>query len=162
MILTAPSLTLLGIPGSGGESDAAQFVASQVHQGKRALYETYTFGHAYYSALSDLVSVQMECGTPDWDGYGAQPVRNDTVWIAYLVLESLPPGLPEPRIGAEPDGQVTLEWHQSPRRTLSVSVSPDSFLHYSALIGPNKQFGTEVFSREMPQNILSLIRRVLA
>jgi len=161
VIMTA-TLTPVGTPDTGGESDAAHFVASQVRQSKRALYETYTFGHAYHNSLSDLVSVRQECGTSDWDGYGAQPVKNDTVWIAYLVLESLPPGLPEPRIGAEPDGEVTLEWHKTSRRTLSVSVSPDGLLHYSALIGPNKQFGTEVFSREMPQNILALIRRVLA
>jgi hypothetical protein len=162
MTLAAPSIFTSSSPGSGGESTVARFVDEKVREGKRAFYETYTFGHAYYNALSDLVSVKRECSMPNWDGYGGSPVRSETVWQAWQVLESLPPGIPEPTIGAEPDGDVTMEWYQSPRRTLSVSVSAEGLLHYSALIGPNKQFGTEAFPGELPTTIGTLIRRVLA
>ncbi|MBI1902176.1 MAG: hypothetical protein HYS13_13835 [Planctomycetia bacterium] len=80
---------------------------------------------------------------------------------AYVFLtEALPLGFPAPSIGAEPDGDLTLEWHCSPRRTLSVSVSPEGDLDYAGLFGPNRTYGTEVFYGEVPETILRLIRRV--
>jgi hypothetical protein len=41
-----------------------------------------------------------------------------------------------------------------------VSITPEGDLHYAALIGPNKAYGTEVFFGEVPAGILDLIRRV--
>ncbi|MFH0937823.1 MAG: hypothetical protein V1899_00835 [Planctomycetota bacterium] len=68
--------------------------------------------------------------------------------------------VPMPSVGAEPDGHVTLEWHHSSRRTLSVSVSPDGELHYAALFGASKVYGTEPFFGNVPKSILDLISQV--
>ena len=65
-----------------------------------------------------------------------------------------------PSIGAEPDGQITMDWGRSKRRRLSVSVSADGDLHYAALLGPGKTCGTEPFFGEIPGTILNLIRQV--
>jgi hypothetical protein len=159
VILEAPRYDAIA---TGGESDAARFVAEKAREARRALCETYTFGHAFYEALQGLVSVKKQCTNPDWDGYGAEAVKNQTIWSTYRFLEAIPPGLPAPSVGAEPDGDITVEWYRSPRRTLSVSISPDDNLHYSALLGPNKQYGTEVFFGAVPDTILDLIRRVHA
>jgi hypothetical protein len=43
---------------------------------------------------------------------------------------------------------------------LSVSVSPDGELHYAALLGLSKAYGTEPFFGEAPRPILDLIFRV--
>jgi len=145
---------------SGGESDAARFIALKSREARHTLSETYTFGHDLSEGLQALISIKEQCGLPGWDGYGAEPVRDKTIWSAYRFLEALPHGLPVPSIGAEPDGDITLEWHRSPRRTVSVSVTADDNLHYSALIGPNKQYGTEVFFGGVPEPILDLIRRI--
>jgi hypothetical protein len=155
-------LVLYSAMASGGESEAARFVATQLREGRRALCRTYTFGHAFMEALEGLASIQAQCSRPNWDGFGAEPVRQETIWAAYRFLEALPYGLPVPTVGAEPDGQITLEWHRSPRRTVSISVASDDNLHYSALFGPNKQYGTEVFFGEAPKAILDLIHRVQA
>ena len=157
MILEVPRYDSIS---SGGESDAARFVAKQAREARQALCETYTFGHAYYEALKELVSIKEHCTFPGWDGYDAEPVRRKTIWSAYRFLEALPPGFPTPSVGAEPDGDITLEWYRSPRKTISVSVSPDDNLHYSALLGPNKYYGTEAFFGEVPASILELVRRV--
>jgi hypothetical protein len=53
-----------------------------------------------------------------------------------------------------------MEWYRSPRRTLSVSVAPGDDLHYAALFGPSRVYGTEAFFGEIPEGILNLIRRV--
>jgi hypothetical protein len=103
-----------------------------------------------------------QCREQNWDGYGAASVEDETYRQAYRFIESLPWGMPVPTVGAEPDGHVTLEWHRSPRRTLSVSISPDGDLHYAALLGISKAYGSEPFFDEAPAAILNLIQRVCA
>lgn len=115
-------------------------------------------GHA--EAFDELFAVWEECRHSSWDGYGALPVVPETLRQAYLLIESLPLGFPRPSIGAEPDGQLTLEWHHSPRRTLSVSVTPDGYLHYAGLFGPNHANGTAAFFGELPDEIMALVKRV--
>lgn len=102
----------------------------------------------------------QKCLRADWDGYGAEPVRAGTLALAYRFLGALPLGVPAPSFCAEPDGQLALEWYRSPRRLLSVSISPDGDLHYAAILGPNKAYGTEVFSGEVPRPIQDLIHQV--
>lgn len=108
----------------------------------------------------ELAAVWEECRHADWDGVGALPVGQDTLLQAYRLLESLPLGCPAPSVGAEPDGHLTLEWHRGRLHTLSLSVSPEGELHYAALIGPNRVYGTEAFFGEMPDAIINLIRRI--
>ena len=110
----------------------------------------------------ELATVWEECRQSNWDGYQALAVSQDTLRYAYLFLELLPLGYPKPSVGAEPDGQLTLEWHRSPRQTLSVSVSPEGNLYYAGLFGANRVYGTEAFFGDVPQSILTLIRRVYA
>jgi hypothetical protein len=80
---------------------------------------------------------------------------------AYLFIEALPLSMPKPSAGAEPDGHLTLEWYQSPRRVASVSISPDGDLHYAALIGSARAFGTERFLGDVPRVVLDVIHRVI-
>ena len=88
------------------------------------------------------------------------PVTQETLRNAYILLESLPLGFPAPSISAEPDGNLTLEWHRSARRTLSVSVTADGYLHYAALLGASRVYGTEAFFDEIPDAIRDLVYRV--
>lgn len=144
-----------------GFSQAAQYVERETLQGRRKLNESNVFG-IESTIRDDLGLVWDECRRPDWDGFGAWPVSQETLHNAYTFLESLPLGCPPPSVGAEPDGHLTLEWHHGPRRTLSVSVTPEGDLHYAALFGPNRVFGTEVFFGEAPSAIMHLIRRIYA
>jgi hypothetical protein len=80
-------------------------------------------------------------------GTAAQAVRKETYHLAHQFLAALPLGL-------------TFEWYGSPQRTLSVSVSPDGDLHYAALVGSAKAWGTDPFFGEIPKVIDTLIRRL--
>lgn len=111
-------------------------------------------------AAEALVAIGGECLQADWDGYGALPVAPETLRNARRFLDALPPDVPAPSIGAEPDGHVTFEWHQSPNLTLSVSVSPEAVLHYAGLFGRNKASGTKAFFGQVPDDVLELVRRV--
>lgn len=143
-----------------GFSREAALVAEATRKEYRHLQSSNAIG--VEPVREELGTVWEECRHPDWDGQGAVPVSQDSLRNTYLVLESLPIGFPLPSIGAEPDGQFTLEWHRSPAQTLSVSVGPDGLLHYAALVGPNRRFGTEVFYGELPSLIRQFIHEVYA
>lgn len=115
-----------------------------------------TLGHQ--EALEELASVWDACRYPDWDGFGALAVRPETLATTYRLIDSLPLGFLRPSIGAEPDGQITLEWRRTPRRVLSVSVDPDGLLHYAGLFGSNRRFGTLTFFSSPPDELLQLVR----
>jgi hypothetical protein len=117
-----------------------------------------TLGHQ--EALEELWDVWHECREGNWDGYTALAVDQETYRGAYTLIESLPLGFPRPSIGAEPDGQLTLEWYKSPRRCLSVSVDPYGLLHYAGLYGPNKRYGTLTFVSTAPSELIQLVRDI--
>ena len=114
-----------------------------------------TLGHG--EALDELGQVWNDCRHANWDGYDALPVEQDTLRRTYSLIESLPLGFPRPSIGAEADGQLTLEWHKSATRTLSVSIDPDGFLHYAGLFGVNKRYGTLNFLSDSPDELIQLV-----
>lgn len=147
---------------SGGASETAGFIAEQVDKRRQQLQASYVLGQQAKGSFDELFQVFEECRHANWDGYNAIPVSDRAFRLTYQFLESLPLCTPAPDLGAEPDGHLTLEWNRSPRRTLSVSVSPEGDLHYAALIGARKYYGTEPFFGEVPQAIVDLISRVLA
>ena len=145
---------------SRGASPTASFSEKEYGNGLQRLQDSYVLGQIAKGSISELDRVYTECSCSDWDGYGAEPVSASTHELAGQFLLALPPGTPAPSIGAEPDGHLSLEWHKSPYWTLSVSVSPDGQLHFAALMGVSKQYGSEPFYGEVPQTILNLIHRV--
>lgn len=110
--------------------------------------------------VEDLYKRVEQCSSANWDGYGAIPVARETFMRACNFLEALPLGTTAPSVGVEPDGNLTLEWYRSPRRILSVSISPEGELHYAALLGHRKIYGTEPFCGELLGIILEIIHQV--
>ena len=158
--MTSAAFYKYGFMTTGGASDTAYFIADQAQKGRGHLQSPHSLGLGANGVLEDLIKVTEECSSADWDGYGAAPITNETFWQAYHFLRALPFGFPIPSAGAEPDGHLTFEWHRSARRTLSVSVSSEGDLHYAALLGASKAYGTEPFSEVVPEIILDLINRV--
>jgi hypothetical protein len=156
------TLISFGALGSRATSDTAHYVSEQALRGRRHLQESFTLGLRGKGAFDGLSQVYEECIEPNWDGYDALPVTEDSYRLTYELLETLPLSTPPPSFGAEPDGHITLEWRSSPTRTLSVSVSPEGELHYAALLGDSRAYGTEPFFGEVPKPIVDLIHRVMA
>ena len=142
-----------------GESAAARFVERQIAEQNRFLHKSAALGIEQV-LREELMDVWEECSQPDWDAYDARPVTLESYINAKRFLLALPLGTPVPLVGAEPDGHITLEWHRAPRRTLSVSITPDEQLHYAALLGPGRTCGSEPFFGDMPKRILDLIYEV--
>jgi hypothetical protein len=152
------SYSLLAVVLPVGVSGEAEYIQREVEANWRMLQETQSLGSA--DLFDDLEELADECGEADWDGYGAMPVEAETIEEAKRFARTLPTAVARPTVAAEPDGQVAFEWHVAPARTLSVSISAEGELHYSALIGTSRHYGTEPFLGECPRSILDLIERV--
>jgi len=142
-----------------GESSAAQFVGDQLAELNRSIREPAAIG-IQNLIREELAEVWEECGEPNWDGYGAIPVSSDSYQNAQRLLLALPLGAKLPSVGAVPNGNITLEWHHSRRRSLTVAVGPDGDLNYAALIGSRQACGKEPFFDEAPTAILDLIAQI--
>ncbi len=158
--MTATIALGIGALGTSGYSESAEFVRCKKMESMYELQKPEFYFSVFKQVLPELEDIAAETRQIGWDGYDAQAVQGGTITYAYAFLESIPNMIPPPSIGAEPDGQLTFEWHKSSRRTLSISISPTGELHYAALFGSNKTYGTEIFYDEMPKNILELIDRV--
>lgn len=135
----------------------SEIIDQAVQLPRNAIRES-ILGHQ--ESYEELAEVWQMCRNADWDGYDALAVEQDTLRGAYTLIESLPLGFPRPEIGAEPDGQLTLEWRKSPSRVLSVSVDPDGFLHYAGVFGASKRYGTLPFFSEAPQELFQLVGKL--
>ena len=144
---------------SRGQSSAAQDVEKQSERIHGYLHQSNYLGQQS-TIRGELGDVWNECRCPDWDGYGAMPVNWAAVQNANRLLLALPWGTQLPSVGAVPSGDVTVEWHHSRRRTLTVTLTCDGELHYAALLGPSRTCGTEPFDDQVPATILMLIARV--
>jgi hypothetical protein len=98
----------------------------------------------------------------NWDGYGGEAVSPVVYRSARAFLEFLPFSVPDPDVGADPDGEISFEWHLSPRRVFSVSVGERGQLSYAGLFGASKTYGTEHFVNELPRAITDNLTRLLA
>lgn len=159
--ITPSALISYGTLASHGNSDTALFVDEKAREGRRHLQESRVLGLRGMGAFDGLLQVYTECLEPDWDGYGAMPVSEAAYQLAYQFLETFPLGTPLPSFGAEPDGHLTMEWHRSSGWTLSISISSEGELHYAALLGTRKAYGTEPFAGDAPRTVMDLIHRVM-
>ena len=121
-----------------------------------------SIGQADLHNRLDLLA--QSCQDADWDGYDAVPVDPRSVHFAHELIDALPqdPTRSLFSMGAEPDGHITFEWHRSPSWTLSVSISPFAEAHYSALLGPDRRYGTESLGApvRLPSSLRELIQRI--
>ena len=113
-------------------------------------------------AQAQLENVLAECRYVDWDGHGAAAVSPDAYQAAKRFIGTLPPGIPQPALSADPDGCVTFEWRSLPRKLALVSVHPDFQLDFAAIFGTSRVYGSEPFFDQLPDGIENLVRRIYA
>lgn len=147
----------LALP-SQAQSTTAQDVARKTGICISRLHETITFDTR--KVFEELRMSYNEFQVENWDGFGALPVSKETYLLAEHFFKALPLGTKSPTIGAEPDGHLTFEWYHSPRKLMSLSISPEGMLHYAAMFGSSKSYGSEPFIGKVPENIMVLIKRV--
>jgi len=72
--------------------------------------------------LEILSEVKTECSEPNWDGYDAAAIDDNSYKNAINFISLLPVYFPIPDIRVDPDGEVSFEWYEDKRNVFSVSV----------------------------------------
>ena len=146
---------------SQGFSEDAEITTKQVEESRSRLQETNESEISIPDTIIELYHLYDECKTEGWDGAEAIAVMEETFQLAYRFLQLLPLGIEIPSIIVEQDGQIAFEWYRSPNRVLSVSIDPNGYLHFSALLGTHRnRNGTEPFVASLPIEIIRLITQV--
>lgn len=119
-------------------------------------------GSQHQDLQEELRELYEQCRGENWDGYGARAVSDRSYREALRFCELLPACLPTPEVGADPDGDIALEWNTDATHVFSISVSPSQHLSYAGLFGQNRVHGVEHFGTGFPQAILDNLSRLVA
>jgi hypothetical protein len=153
---------LAGSSVTAGASEVANYIRTQSTEIRIHVERTISFGSAIDQLRQELASVCEEAQTPGWDGYGADPVSEETIAFACEFVNCMPSSMEMPTVTVEPDGHVSFEWYRSPNRLVSVSVGENRELNFAATIGREQDCGNRVFCGVIPKRIAQLIEEVCA
>lgn len=80
----------------------------------------------YIRAFGDPLSVFEQYKKPNWDGYGAHPIAQETIDTARSIYRMLPAEWDDPALAPSADGSIGFEWDREdgPIRTLFLDVGP--------------------------------------
>ena len=145
---------------SGYASETACFVAQQREKILNMLQKSNALGFAAKGTFQQLFEVFEECSSDGWDGEQAKPISVEVLQNAERFLSSFPLGIEAPEVGAEPDGAITLEWYRSPNKVISISINPDGWMYYAALIGASRRHGADYSLMGISDDLLDLISQI--
>lgn len=110
---------------------------------------------------TELYEILEEYSEDDWDGCGAKRIDWETIAAAYNFLLALPRGSELPELDASPEGEIIFEWYRSPVRLLNVTINKQNEVAFAALMGGHyRNHGTLFFNKKIPEEIISLIKKV--
>ena len=145
---------------SGYMGETAGFVAEKMENSRELLQESNALGFAAKGTFQQLYEVFEECSSEGWDGERAKPISEETLQSAKTFLKSFSLGIEAPDVGAEPDGAITLEWYRSPNKLISISINPDGWAYWAALIGTRKRHGADYAMGGISDDLLKIILQV--
>jgi len=155
-------MTSIAMPSllSGYASEEADFVDQQIKKSLDMLQDSNALGFAAKGTFQQLDEVFKECSFEGWDGERAKPISEEVLRCAERFLNSFPLGIEAPEIGAEPDGSITLEWYRSPTKVASISINPDGWVYWAALIGASRRHGADYSLMGISDDLLRTILQV--
>lgn len=114
----------------------------------------------YAACLAELTEVVGECSEANWDGYKAVALDARAAIQAKRFIDSLPPNLSYPGVGAMPDGDICLDWDIGPRCSLTVVIEPQARLAYAMIDADEERSGVLSFRNEIPKPLLRVIEEL--
>ncbi len=107
---------------------------------------------------ADLSELFADCATPGWSGERSDPIGPASAEAAAKLIDHLPSDVPDPSVGAIPEGLVTFEWYRSPKRVVLVVPNANNGVDYSIRRGNELLHGSAPFFGTLPETVLSQIR----
>jgi hypothetical protein len=127
-----------------------------------SIEEIPTFTYDRWEALDVLFDAYNEACDCDGDEENEYVVSSDLLETACRFLLAVPLGTPLPEPDFLPNESVAFVWYAASRRRLTVAVSEDGALAYSALLGRYKKAkGTAIFIDAVPEEVMRLVDRVM-
>jgi hypothetical protein len=145
---------------SESSGDTACFVGQQRENCYELLQESNVLRLVEKGTLQQLYEIFKECSSAGWDGEQAKPISPEVLQNAIRFLFSFPSGIEAPDICAEPDGAITLEWYRSPNKVISISINPDGWVYWAALIGTSRRHGADYAVMGISDDLLKIISQV--
>jgi hypothetical protein len=109
--------------------------------------------------MEPLIEIYRKCSEPDWDGYKAKTVSQDSFKEALKFSQLIPSYVTRPDIMVEPSGEIAFEWYKNKRMIFVIGFNGKNMISYAGIFGSNKTHGTEYFSDTIPSVILENLRR---
>jgi hypothetical protein len=108
--------------------------------------------------VADFYEVVADCSKSGWSGRASEPVQPESFEAGQKLISHLPDDIPSPTIGAIPEGLLTFEWYQSPKRLVWVVPNTNNGLDYAIRRGDEVFHGSAPFFGTLPETVLSQIR----
>jgi hypothetical protein len=80
--------------------------------------------------------------------------------VARSFAQLLPSHVPIPTIEVEEDGEIAFDWNEATDRGMTVAVTANGYLGYSALVGLTPDYGRAPFPGSIPETVLFNLLRV--
>jgi len=122
--------------------------------------EAMTLSHPFDELRISLGELFREYSQPDWDGFGARALTEDSYEEALRVIDALPSWLPTPEIVAEPTGEIGFTWHKERGKVFAFSVGGKHRIIYAGIFAGDKEHGSVYFEETMPSVILQHLRKL--
>jgi hypothetical protein len=146
---------------SGYAGEIAGFIAEKMENIRELLQKSNALSFVAKGTFRQLDEIFGECSFEGWDGERAKPISVEVLQDARKFLYSFPLGIKAPEVGAEPDGAITLEWYRSPNKVISISINPDGWMYYAALIGTSKRHGADFSLMGVSDDLVEIISQVV-
>ena len=145
---------------SPGVSEDAREIEREVSRAQGFVDNVAAYETPRQETVQEIERVFAECSADSWDGHGAAAIDPRSYKHAVRFVLRLPPRTARGEITAEPDGEISVEWHRSPQKFLIVSVGKDRELTYTWRVGDERAWGVRRFEDEIPSEILECLGRV--
>lgn len=107
---------------------------------------------------ADFSEVLADCADTGWSGERSDPISPEAANAAAKLIDHMPSDIPDPSVGAIPEGLVTFEWYRSPKRVVLVVPTANNSVDYSIRRGNELLHGSAPFFGKLPETVLSQIR----
>lgn len=107
---------------------------------------------------SRIAEIYHERRKHGWDGYDADPIRQDALNSAFTLVALLPEEVNKPDIVPESNGRISFEWQGEPGNIVSVEVGNNKLVYASVIDAEIKRHGQEPFCNRFPSEVLSLLK----
>jgi len=107
--------------------------------------------------LSDIIEIQEECSTDDWDDEGAKAISISALLEAMQFIRLLPVHLKLPDVVPSANGAINFEWRKGDY-ICNVELSGASEIVYSAYFSEvNRDYGMKPYIGKIPNKVTELI-----